>query len=726
MLKTNDRQLTDLMKSIEDGSIQLPEFQRGWVWDDNRIKALILSVIRSFPVGAAMFLDYGNGAYHFKPRVIEGSESDKQSAIPSELILDGQQRLTSLYNALYSRKPVKTQNDSKNEVEVYYYLDIEKALDPSADDNDIVISVPASKVVTADFGRATTLDLTTTQNEYNCKMFPLNIILDPVNEQNWQNGYYAYHHYDESVIKQFTTFYSAIIMPTQTYTIPIILLGKETPKEAVCQVFENVNTGGVSLTVFELVTATFAADDFQLRDDWEKRKEQYFSNSILADVTSTDFLTGLTLLATYKSGGTVSCKRRDVLSLQCATYKEYADLMCKGFAAAEKLLQEERIFTSRDLPYSTQLIPLAAICSVLTESDLLHTATVRNKVKQWYWCGVFGELYGSANESRYANDITQVVHWIVHNGELPKTITDFFFNPMRLIGLQTRQSAAYKGIMALILKTHARDFISGTEIDFSTFVDDNIDIHHVFPKSYCIKQSYDKSIWNSVINKTPLSAKSNRIIGGSAPSQYLKSLEKKGSVSSSDLDNFVDSHLIDHSLLRNNDFSNFIVDRARKLLSAIEDATGRTISGKDSAEVLSTFGTTLSIAQDSDPDSTQEDNTSGDSFTANSIPLYLNITVSGNPIAARGYKLGDSFMVLHGSQIAHYDESTALESFSRSLISQRKSAAITPEGILQVDLSFRTPSTAAEFVTGKSQNGRKCWKDADGKTLKELENLGIL
>ena len=64
-MKTNDRQLTELMKEVDSGAAQLPDFQRGWVWDDGRIRALILSVIHNFPVGAAMFLEYGNESIHF-------------------------------------------------------------------------------------------------------------------------------------------------------------------------------------------------------------------------------------------------------------------------------------------------------------------------------------------------------------------------------------------------------------------------------------------------------------------------------------------------------------------------------------------------------------------------------------------------------------------------------------------------------------------------------------
>lgn len=591
-MKTNDRALTDLMKAVKEGAAQLPDFQRGWVWDDGRIKALILSVIRNFPVGAAMFLSYGNESIHFKYKPIEGSPANPTQE-PDELILDGQQRLTSLYNAMYSKKPVHTRTDKGKEIERYYYLDIEKALDPSADDEDIVVSIPSTKKVTSDFGRVVEKDLTTRENEFELKMFPMNIILDSGEEQKWQNEYYSYHQYDPAVIQQFTEFFSKIILTAQKYAMPVILLEKETPKEAVCQVFENVNTGGVSLTVFELVTAIFAMDDFQLRKDWEKRKADYFSGALLDIITATDFLTALTLLSSFMDGKTVSCKKKDVLGLSLATYKKYADSLCEGFVIAEKLLKEERIFSSRDLPYSTQLIPLSAICTVLKESNKIYTTTVRNMVKQWYWCGVFGELYGSANETRYTNDMTQVTSWILSNGDTPKTVNDFFFNPTRLLSLQSRQSAAYKGIMAMILKNHARDFISGTEMDFSTYSDEKIDIHHIFPKDHCISQGYSREKWNSIINKTPISASSNREIGGYAPSVYLGRLEKKGSVSSADLDSYVETHWIDHDLLRKDEFQNFIIDRAKKLLNAVEQVTGRKISGRDSEEVRKAFGEAL-------------------------------------------------------------------------------------------------------------------------------------
>lgn len=587
-MQTNDRQITDLMKDVDCGNAQLPDFQRGWVWDDNRIKALIASITNNYPVGAAMFLEYGNVNVRFKYRVVEGVPVE--NIIPSELILDGQQRITSIYSALYNRKPVHTRTEKGKDIKRFYYIDIEKALNTDIDRVEAIISIPETRIVTSNFGRDIELDLSSPDKEYEQKMFPLNIILDYVKMQSWQNEYYAYYKYDSLIIQEFTKFNNIIVMPTMQYKMPVILLDKNTPKEAVCQVFENVNTGGVSLTVFELITAIFAMDDFELRKDWETRKEKYFSGDLLNVISATDFLTACTLLSTYKKGGTVSCKKKDVLNLTLDEYKKYADDLSDGFVEAEKILEEERIFSSKDLPYTTQFIPLAVLCTILAENNQIKVTNIKNKIKQWYWCGVFGEMYGGANETRYVLDVVGVMDWLKDDNKLPKTVQDSYFNPRRLLSLQSRLSAAYKGIMALILKNHCQDFISGREMDFTAYKAENIDIHHVFPRDYCEKQGYDKAKWNSVVNKTPITYSTNREMGGVAPSVYLAKIALKGQVAADALDSYLETHWLDVNACRSDDFQEHIINRAKMLLDAIEKATGKTISGRDSEDVVNAFG----------------------------------------------------------------------------------------------------------------------------------------
>ena len=587
-MKTNDRKITDLMVTIHFGKTQLPDFQRGWVWEDNRIKALIASITNGYPVGAAMFLEYGNENIRFKYRVIEGAPSS--DTIPSELILDGQQRLTSIYTALYGSDAVNTRTDKGQNIKRFYYIDMEKAIDTTIDRVDAIISVPETRMITSDFGRKIETDLSTPALEYEQKMFPLNCILDSTKYNQWYIGYFQHYQMNPVAIDLFTKFLGKIIVPIGQYTIPVITLDKDTPKEAVCQVFENVNTGGVSLTVFELVTAIFAMDDFRLREDWDERKQKYFNTEVLSVISATDFLTACTLLSTFKKGGTVSCKKKDVLNLTKAEYVAYADDLTKGFEEAENILAEERIFSGRDIPYTTQLIPFAVLCTLLAEHNKIKITNIKDKLKKWYWNGVFGEMYGSANETRYVNDVVGVMAWVDDDSAIPKTIQESYFNPGRLLSLQSRQSAAYKGIMALVLKNHCKDFISGREMDFTVYKSERIDIHHIFPKDHCEKQKYPKSRWNSVVNKTPLTYSTNREIGGAAPSVYLARIEKKGQVTSDVLNSYLQTHLIDVDACRADDFNTYFLKRAISILNAIETATGKKISGRDSEAVVNDFG----------------------------------------------------------------------------------------------------------------------------------------
>lgn len=590
--RSNDISMTDVLRLIANGEVQLPDFQRGWVWDDYRIKALIASISNSYPVGAVMFLEYGGDTIRFKYRPFTSAEGTEK---PEKLVLDGQQRLTSIFCALYSKKVVETITEKKADIKRYYYLDIKKCLNPDIDRIDAILSIPEDRIIRSDFGRKVELDVSSQEKEFENHMFPLNIVYDPMACQNWQHEYQKYHNFDPNIVQTYSLFTVNVLRLIQSYKIPVITLDKAIPKEAVCQVFENVNTGGVALSVFELVTATFAADDFELRKDWDAIKENLNKHLVLRNVTATDFLTSMTLLTGYirhKNGGqAVSCKKKDVLNLKLDDYKNNVAKLTHGFIEAAKFLQEQRIFSERDLPYSTQLIPMATVFTLL--SGKVHDGTVKNKIARWYWCGVFGEMYGGANETRYALDVTGLMAWILDGGTEPDTISRAYFNPTRLLSLQTRLSAAYKGVMALLLKSGCYDFISGRAMDFTTFLDENTDIHHIFPRAYCENNNYKKEKWNSIVNKTPLFARTNRILGGKAPSEYLGRIAKENQVTVADLDRYIESHKINTGHFRSDDFDNFFISRAKELLDLISGAMGKTISNRDSDEIIAVFGDKL-------------------------------------------------------------------------------------------------------------------------------------
>jgi hypothetical protein len=590
--RTGEPFLHGLLEDINSGKLQVPDFQRPWVWDDHHIRDLLASVTQSQPIGAVMLLETGGESSKFLPRLIEGVALDAPRK-PERLVLDGQQRLTSLYRALRSRRPVDTYSDKGEAITRVYYLDIGQCLDAAVDRYDAILSLPPDRMRTSDFGRKIDLDVSTKELEWQQALLPAELIFDGPAWQMWVMGFQNFHGFSPDKMVLIGNFMQSIWLPLQQYKIPVIELFKETPKEAICTVFEKVNTGGVSLTVFELLTATYAADNFRLRQDWEERRSRMRSaiqsSRILQEVSETDFLTAITLLVSVRrsksNGSAVSCKRRDVLRLELCEYLSAAKDIEEGFIAAAKFMTLQKIFDSRSLPYATQMIPLSVICSLL--GSIATDASVREKLAQWYWCGIFGELYGGANETRYAQDVADVPTWI-SGGTIPRTIEDSNFAPVRLLTLHTRQSAAYKGIMGLLMQEGSDDWINGQPIDLTTYFNETIDIHHVFPRAYCQRQCYDERRWNSVVNKTPLSTRTNQILGGDAPSLYLKRVGQRASAGS--ISKALVSHAVNEELLRSDQFDEFIRDRAERLLNLIEKATAKAVAGRDSAETNSAFG----------------------------------------------------------------------------------------------------------------------------------------
>jgi hypothetical protein len=315
-----------------------------------------------------------------------------------------------------------------------------------------------------------------------------------------------------------------------------------------------------------------------------------FPKNTLTQLQPTDFLQAVSLLYTLErrrlhSGSgdppAVTAKRDDLLRIPLDRYQVLAPRIEGGFIAAAKLLFTEHVYGVRDLPYQSQLIPLAVIIADLgAKAD---TQEVRAKLLRWWWCGVFGELYGSAIESRFARDVQEVPAWI-DGGNEPSTVRDTTFRAERLDTMMSRLSAAYKGVHVLLMQKGARDFRSGQNFSHAVYFADNVDIHHIFPKVWCEAHKFSRKDYDTIVNKTPLFYRSNRIIGGSAPSIYLDKILKERAISSTEeQDEIIKSHGISPYFLRTDDFHAFYKSRKESLLSLIEAAKGKAIFREERA-----------------------------------------------------------------------------------------------------------------------------------------------
>jgi predicted lactoylglutathione lyase len=616
---TNPVLLQTLLKACEDGKLQLPDFQRSWVWEEDRIMSLIASVSRGFPMGALMSLKSkvdSNVVFAFRP--IEGAPAALTN--PEQLLLDGQQRMTSLYQSCMRRQVVTTITPKKRLVKRWFYIDILKALNSEADRESAVFAVPEDRQLKENFDKDVTLDLSAAKLEYEKLMFPLNQVFS---SDSWMQGFWEYWTAKGmgDKVALFFKFKNEVLANFVEYQVPVIALGADTSHEAVCLVFEKVNTGGKALDAFELLTAMYAAQGHKLRDDWlgddkhekadlrlgfQKRLATFGraagqAQGVLANVASTDFLQAIALLYTKElrlaaeaakpdkesEWPAVRATRQSLLDLPLVAYKKYRDSIRVGFERAAKFLRRQHIHRVVDLPYQTQLVPLAAIFAEM--GDKAEHDTNIKKLARWYWCGVFGELYGSAVESRFAKDILEVPRWL-EGGAEPSTVEDGILRADRLLTMRSRLSAAYKGLQALLMREGACDFRTGHAFDQAVFFDEAVDIHHIFPKAWCESQSPKllPQIYDSVINKTPLGYQTNRIIGGVAPSIYLGRLEKGKTGSDGQvmvppiekpvLAQYLETHCIPVDELYTDNFRGFMKARQQLLLDLVAHATGHTVS----------------------------------------------------------------------------------------------------------------------------------------------------
>lgn len=595
MFDTTKEDLKDLLRKVEDGKLQLPDFQRDYVWGDEDVQSLIASIAKGFPIGALLTLETG-GEVKFKPRLLAGVPP--RDIQPPELLLDGQQRMTSLYQAMFSADPVRTRTPRGTEIERFYYLDIKRAVDGPGHFDEALIGVPAGKIVRSNFGKTIALDLSSREAEFEQDMFPINCVFD---SRNWFYDWRDYwRHKGRDVSDLDRDFVRGVVDVIERYKMPIIRLDRGNSREAICLVFEKVNVGGKKLDAFELVTAIYAADSFDLREDWHGTQRPAKSGrrarmigspnrrDVLAQIASTDFLQACTLLHTRevrlakaaqgfkdKELPQVSCKRDALLGLPLAAYKRQAKAVESGFIEAGGFLNELKIIWHKDIPYPPLTVGLASVFAILGRQA--QTTSAKQQLSQWFWSVTLGELYGSSTESRLARDVPELVEWISGGAVRPRSLDEALFQRDRLHSLRSRQSAAYKGLHALLMQHGCRDFITGRGADLMTFFNDKIDIHHVFPQAWCKKQGIPSAIFNSIVNKTPLSKLSNIAIGGDAPSVYLKRIEADQGIASTALDAILRTHLIEPESLRADEFEIFIKSRTTALASLVAGAMNKPV-----------------------------------------------------------------------------------------------------------------------------------------------------
>ncbi len=457
--RTRERGLADLLAMVASGAVQLPDFQRGFVWTDEQVRRLLVSVAQGHPLGAVLL---ATGSPHLRLQVVPlDGAAPEVGREPELLLLDGQHRLTSLTQALTGSGVVGTEDAGDRR----YFLHIPTALARPDDLDDALRSVPSSA----------------REPELEHGYFRLSSIFND-DAMRWLAAY------GEQRDEEMLSFLSGVVSPMRSYRVSTIELAEQTTLAAVATVFERINQASASLTVFELLTARFAGDrsyadwtgrPFRLRDDWLAIRAQLADHPVLDHFGGDDFVQTVTLLATHAGPTATTARKEDVLELSLAAYLRWAPQVLDALVWAADFLDEQHVHVAGDVPYPRQVVPLAAIRAVLGEAADVYSA--RARLRQWFWCGVLGELYDGAVEARFVRDLEEVPGWATGDTTTaPDTVVAASFQESRL-DLRRTHSAAYKGAFALLMGLDAMEWVYDESFDKARYLQLKIAVHHDDP-----------------------------------------------------------------------------------------------------------------------------------------------------------------------------------------------------------------------------------------------------
>lgn len=537
---TNPLRLLQLLDDLETGELALPDFQRSFVWAPDATRELLVSMIRSFPAGALLFLQ--GGASTFAPRAAEGAP--RLAIQPSRLVLDGQQRLTSLYQALCGVGQSR------------FFLDI-GALISGAEVNEavVVFSAERSSAFAALEAQADAL------------MMPLTAVRGG-GAARWRDEVVDLRHDDDpaSVRALLRAVETAYIDPLVQYTFPVTILPHTTELEAVCTIFETLNRTGKPLTPFELISARAFAGGHSLRDYWNAAINDY---PVLADFDVEPYY--ILQVIALRLGAT--CRRSAVLGMPADSIAGEWQAAVADMAAVVSMLRDEcGVLVRKWLPYQPMLIPLAAAWRQVAASEGPTQGALRAKLKRWFWRACFTGEYESSSVSLAERDTPALRSWLTGDDE-PSVVRDFAWDPERWRTVTGRQQGLYASTIALTLTRYPRDFHTGAPLTREVIEAGKVDDHHIFPRGYLAEIGRENDL-DSVLNHCLIDRATNSRIGKRAPSVYLGEIR---AALGSDLDQVLASHYLPvdaGSPLADDDFDAFLSWRIEQIAEALEGAAG--------------------------------------------------------------------------------------------------------------------------------------------------------
>lgn len=550
---TNPRELKELLGQIHSREAALPDFQRDFVWDPNATQELIVSIAANYPAGS--LLRIRNTHDLFANREVQGAPQ-LNGHRPTYLVLDGQQRLTSLYQAFYGV------GDHK------YFLDLRRLV-AGEEFEECLFHLRANVKHAHDYE-----DLETQVRDL---VLPLSVLKGGAGGfSRWSREVARATESDEErrdLEERLDEVQEHWIQTIDDYRFPVVTLSDQTNAEAVCTIFETLNRTGVKLSPFELLTARFWPQNVNLRHLWAQAQQQ---EPIIVDFEVDPYY--LLQAVSLVSRPTPACKRSDVLSLRAEAINEWWEACVAGLGEGLEILRQDcGVLTKSWLPIYPLLVTVSAVLAFEDGTKGPRKAAVREKIGRWFWCSVLGGKYESGPNSQATKDVLELHTWF-DGGSPPETVSEFQFDPQILRDTTFRQRALYRGLMCVVLRRRPRDFYTGAVLNEDLIFEGHVDDHHIFPRAWLDDSIYAAStpprLRDSILNRTLIDRKTNISIGKRAPSNYLADIKE---ALGSTFPELLASHLLPFepdSPLWHDDFDRFLDMRQEAFWNEIKYVTG--------------------------------------------------------------------------------------------------------------------------------------------------------
>lgn len=583
--------LITLIGRLREGRYVIPDFQREFEWRPGDIRDLMRSIFLDYYIGSLLL--WKGKRESFEALACEPIYGFNGNGDPTQIVLDGQQRLTALYYAFVAPDVPAPGRQNR----FLFFIRVDRFMKEAYDE-----------AFEYDWTRRGENLCTDENTQYEAHMFPLSVVGKGGWElPNWVQGYERFWRDREASerasgddaaaltagrnVENARAFGEHLKSTTERYQISYIELDRDLELDKVCDIFTQVNSKGIRLDVFDLINALIKPKGLQLKHMWREaaprldfveteRMNVYVLQvmSILRQAyCSPKYLYYLLPGQEKKVREADGSLRKEILVPDIADFEKRWSGAVEALHRAINLLRHPQEFgaiSSVYLPYVSILPAFAALQVAARQLPANCQLDAQRKIRYWYWASVYTNRYSGSVESMSARDYLDVKAWFEDDVAEPALIAEFRarFKALELRRETKRGASVYNGIFNLLVLRGARDWMTGNVPQHG-----DLDDHHIVPKSWGKEQKVG-TIIDSILNRTPLTAETNRkVINDRLPNEYLPELIAANGEST--VRAILESHFISPAafdiLSRDpfgpDDFEVFLAERQRTLQDAIED-----------------------------------------------------------------------------------------------------------------------------------------------------------